>query len=198
MKIMKIFNNYKQPKYSIGAYDVAVIKTGTFFTTARLEIAQQKDMPSSGGWSFNWKRLWEITNFDYQSIIKISYNNSVLGLIRYAVYVSSEGTPYSLEILQLESAPKNLKLVAPLGKWLIWYAVETALKFCIPDEDGTLVSLDSLEDAIAYYRDIIGMEPRGCVTIAPGEEGHAFRFIEMEARSFCQRQRNIYGQPTSI
>ncbi len=196
---MKIISNYRQPNYSIGIYDVAVTTTGKSPAIARLEPARKEDMPSSGKWCFDWKALWERTNFDYQSIIKISYNNSILGLVRYAVYLSPEtNKPYLLEILHLESIPKDLRLVEPLGKWLIWYAVETGLQFCNPSEGGTLISLDSVEDAITYYRDIIEMEPLGWVTIAPGEDGYAFRFVPEEAQKFCRKQAAAYGHPTRI
>lgn len=188
-----------QPNYLIGTYDVAVTTTGNSPAIARLEPARKEDMPSPGKWCFNWKALWERTNFDYQSIIKISYNKSILGLVRYAVYLSSEtNKPYLLEILHLESTPKDLRLVEPLGKWLMWYAVETGLQFCTPSKDDTLITLDSVEDAITYYRDIIEMEPLGWVTIAPGEDGYAFRFVLKEAQKFCQRQTAVYGYPTRI
>lgn len=188
-----------QPNYSIGTYDVAVTTTGNSPAVARLEPAIKEDMPSCGKWCFNWKALWERTNFDYQTIIKISYNESILGLVRYAIYLSSEtNKPYLLEILHLESTPKDLRLVEPLGKWLMWYAVETGLQFCTLSKDDTLITLDSVEDAITYYRDIIEMEPLGWVTIAPGEDGYAFRFVLEEAQKFCERQTAVYGYPTRI
>ncbi len=68
------------------------------------------------------------------------------------------------------------------------------LNFCTFNEnDEVLVSLDSLEDAIPYYRDIIKMEPQGWVTIAPGEDGYAFQFTVIGAKNFCERQTNTYG-----
>jgi hypothetical protein len=51
---------------------------------------------------------------------------------------------------------------------------------------------DSVENAIPYYRDIIKMESLGWVTLAPGEDGYAFRFTLTEARNFCRRQENTY------
>ena len=185
-------------KYTIGSYKVPVKNAKSIVCMATIEIAKEEDMPTDSQWNFCWQNIWKTTNFKYQQIIKISYNLSVLGLLRYAVYEDEEDKPYLLEVLHLESAPKDLKLVEPLGKWLIWYAVQTALVFCTLGDDDTLVTLDSVEEAITYYEDIIKMEPRGWVTLAPGEYGYAFRFIKSEAQNFCQRQTNTYGQPESI
>jgi hypothetical protein len=179
--------------YSIGVYKVPVISIKNTRVIATLEPAKEEEMPTFGKWNFDWKNIWRITNFQYQNIIKLSYQDSLSGLIRYAVYTSEEDVPYLLEVLHLESVPKDQRLVSPIGSWLIWYAVQTGLEYCIPDESDTLISLDSLEDAIPYYRDIIKMESLGWVTIAPGEDGYAFRFTTTEARNFCGRQTNTYG-----
>jgi hypothetical protein len=184
--------------YSIGVYEVPVTTMKKTPMIARLEPAKKEDMPLSTKWSFKWKELWHITNFEYQNIIKLSYDNSVLGLIRYAIYLSEENIPYLLEVLHLETTPKDQRLVEPIGKWLLWYAVQTGLEFCSPDDSKTLISLDSVEDAITYYRDNINMESIGWVTIAPGEEGYAFRFTLTGAKNFCRKQRESYGCPKRI
>ncbi|MDF5721366.1 MAG: hypothetical protein PUP91_12990 [Rhizonema sp. PD37] len=163
---------------------------------AILEPALEEDMPDN--WTFIWREIWSKTNFEYQKIIKFSYQGSILGLIRYAVYLSENDIPYLLEVLHLESVPTNKKLVEPIGKWLLWYAIRTGLKFCTPEENGALISLDSVEDAIAYYRDIIKMEAIGWVTIAPGEDGYAFQFTVAGARDFCERQTSTYALPRRI
>jgi hypothetical protein len=196
---MDNLNRSIPPKYSIGIYDVPVLISNSTLTLARLEPAKREDMPVFGTWCFDWRYIWDNTEFDYQSIIKISYNNSIMGLIRYAAYPDIDtDEPYLLEILHLETVPKKLKLVEPLGKWLIWYAVEVALIFCKPKLNEPLIYLDSVEEAIAYYKDIIKMEPLGWVTLAPGEEGYAFRFIKLGAEGFSMSQKRLYGHPARI
>ncbi|OCQ88993.1 hypothetical protein BCD64_04425 [Nostoc sp. MBR 210] len=185
--------------YSIGAYQVPVKTQAQTSILVRLEPAKEEDMPIAGQWNFNWKELWKKTDFEYQNIVKLSDNNTILGLIRYAVYLTDENIPYLLEVLHLESVPKDIRLVRPVGQWLLWYAVQTALNFCnLNQNDEALVYLDALETAISYYGDIIKMEPLGWVTIAPGEDGYAFRFTVTGARDFCQRHTNTYGDSQTI
>ncbi|CDN17283.1 hypothetical protein RintRC_2244 [Richelia intracellularis] len=52
------------------------------------------------------------------------------------------------------------------------------MPYCqLKDEDNDpLVVLVALEQAVSYYRDKVQMEYLGCDTIAPDEEGYAFRF----------------------
>ncbi|MFK0735326.1 MAG: hypothetical protein ACIWVG_30025 [Gloeotrichia echinulata HAB0833] len=109
--------------YSLGDYDVNVTQvTDNISLMARLEPARKEDMPKSGQWQFEWQELWDRSDFEYQNIIKISCNGLLLGLIRYAVYVNQEtDIPYLLEVLHLESIPKDERLVMPIGRWLIWY-----------------------------------------------------------------------------
>ena len=183
--------------YSIGLYDV-ITTAAKISVKSRLEPAAQVDMPSLGQWCFNWKELWKITDFEHQNIIKISSNGFTQGLLRYAVYSDENNKPYLLEILHLESLPKDKRLIDPIGRWLIWYASETGLKFCIGEEKDILISLDSVEAAISYYRDIIRMEPLGWTNIAPGEDGYAFCFTHAEAKKFICRQTNTYGDPKKI
>lgn len=185
--------------YSIGAYKVPVNTQAQTSIQVRLEPAKEEDMPISSKWNFKWKELWEKTDFEYQNIIKLSYKDTLLGLIRYAVYLTDENIPYLVEVLHIQSVPKDTRMVAPIGQWLLWYAVQIALNFCTFNEnDEALVYLDSLEDAIPYYRDIIKMESLGWVTIAPGEDGYAFQFTVTGAKHFCERQTNTYGHSQRI
>lgn len=39
------------------------------------------------------------------------------------------------------------------------------------------------------------MEYLGAVTIAPGEDGYAFRFLPKAAASFCNQQESLRGVP---
>lgn len=139
--------------YWIGVWTVPV-KTGGRKQEAILKPATAADMPDN--WTFSWREFWSQTNFEYQKIIKLSLQGQVLGLIRYAVYSDDEetsggGVPYLLEVLHLECMPKSIRLAEPVGRWLLWYAAKTGLKFCTPKENDPLISLDSVEDAIPYY-----------------------------------------------
>lgn len=185
--------------YSIGTYEVPLIAQSNIYLQASLKPAVQEDMNLSSNWYFNWKGIWENTDFDYQNIIKLDYKNNILGLIRYDFYMSDENIPYAIEVLQLESMPKNTRIGAPIGQWLLWYVSELALNICSFDEDNkALILLDSLEEAIPYYSDTIKMQPKGWVTIAAGEDGYAFEFTVAGARNFCERQRNTHGFPKRI
>jgi hypothetical protein len=79
---------------------------------------------------------------------------------------------------------------------LIWYAVQLALEFCTGEVDGTLVKLDATKAAMSYYRDKVMMEELGWTTIAPREDGYAFRFTKKSATEFFNRQQSIYGIPS--
>lgn|GEM_PF-1022963 len=195
--------------YTIGSYECPIRETSEISASygfVKLEIATEEDMPESredpyqerGGWTCNWKSLWDYTDFNNETIIKLSYQSHICGLIRYAVYHSEEDVPYLLEIRNLEALPKDRRLISPVGSWLVWYAVQVGLQFCTPDESGVLIFLESYDDAMEYYRDIIQMRYKGFLTISQGEEGHGFEFSTTEARNFCQRQSRYFGTPVSL
>jgi hypothetical protein len=164
------------------------------FTQAKLELAKKEDMPAIGGsWTFAWQEFWDKTDFECEYIIKLTYNNHLLGLVRFAVYSREDNTPYLVEVLHLECISD--RLIYPVGRWLLWYVVQVGVKFCVIDENETLVILDSTEKSKPYYEDIVGMEPLGWTTLAPGEDGYAFRFTYNDARVFLQRQTSVFGFP---
>ncbi|MEA5513630.1 hypothetical protein [Nodularia sp. UHCC 0506] len=182
--------------YYVGNYAVPVIPKINLSTIAILEPAQKEDMPISGDWKFAWTEFWDKTDFQYQGIVKLNYDGALSGLMRFALYSNEDDTPYLLEILHLESVPQDKRLIDPIGRWLIWYAVKVAFSFCVIKEDEPLIQLDSTEKAIPYYSDIVGMRPIRWTTIAPGEDGYIFQFTLKTAKAFCERQTKSYGYPT--
>ncbi len=164
---------------------------------ALLSPAKPDNMPTD--WSFDWSGLWQITDFDCENIIQLVYSGKVWGLVRYGLY-PYPGLPRFLEILHIEAHPTSRgemdkRLVEPIGKWLIWYATKVGLLHCQAQADEPLIILTALESAVSYYRDKVQMEYLEPVTIAPGEDGYAFRFSRTAAAAFCQRQENQWGVP---
>lgn len=187
---------------TVPIYKVRVLGRMTAVFDAYLEPANEGDMPSMDliDWTFDWRGFWTKADFDCEAIVKFSCQKEVLGLIRFGFYpypVQGDAPKY-LEILHLECVPKARRLVNPVGFWLIWYALKIGLKYCVGEEDGTLVRLDSIEEAIPYYRDKVKMEELGWTNIAPGEQGYAFKFTQQGANSFCRRQEQVYGSPVLL
>jgi hypothetical protein len=51
--------------------------------------------------------------------------------------------------MQIESVRDKLKLLFPVGLWLIWYAAKISIDFnCSADERGSVLTLTSVEAAI--------------------------------------------------
>ncbi|MCT7964503.1 hypothetical protein NG791_27875 [Laspinema sp. D1] len=166
---------------------------------ARLEPALHNDMPSRG-WSCHWPTIWENTDFEQGGIIKLTASGQIWGLMRFEIFPSPSNF---IEIFNLETTPANRqpnpKLVAPVGKWLVWYAVNKALEFFQQaDDESPIVVLESVEAAFDYYRDIIQMHYEKPVSIAPGEDGYVFSFSPSNARNFCQRIEKELGNPTPV
>jgi transcriptional regulator with XRE-family HTH domain len=164
-------------------------------------LSQLTDILSldANDWSCNWQRFWNKADWDCECIVKLTFRGKILGLIHFALY------PYPpvnniaeyLEILHIECKDQRNRLITPVGFWLIWYATEIALEYCQGNSSGSIVELDALEEAIYYYRDKVMMEEIGWTTIAPGEEGYAFKFSQSSAQQFCQRIEIKYGIPRS-
>ena len=151
-------------------------------------------------WDFDWDEIRRKSSEDCQGIAKLSLDNQCLGLVRFGLYYYP-GIPTFLEIEQLESHPISRgildeRLAKPVGKWLIWYAIQTALKYCKPSEEKGFVVLAAYEEALEYYRDKIGMELVNSISLGPDEEGFAFRFSLSEAKAFCEGVEREYGVPT--
>jgi hypothetical protein len=185
---------------TIGSYQVKVQLQSAGEDYAMLAPARVEDMPND--WSFDWPGLWQRADFDCQSIVKLVYSDQIWGLVRYGLY-PYPGTPKFLEIEQLEANPTSRgesteRLLVPIGKWLIWYSTKVGLQYCMEAANAPLIVLASLPGAVGYYRDIVKMECLGSVTIAPGEEGYAFRFLRTAATDFCQGHESEWGVPTFL
>lgn len=184
------------------SYRVKALSQTGGFVDAYLEPANKGDMPSmnSTDWTFDWRGFWTKADFNCEAIVKLSYQREVLGLIRFALYPypCSDDAPEYLEILHLQCVSRDRRLVNPVGFWLIWYALKIGLKYCVGDNDGILVSLDSVEEAIPYYRDKVKMEGLGWTNTAPGEQGYAFKFTKEGAKAFCRRLEQGYSSPVLL
>lgn len=113
---------------SIGSYLVPTVTSDGNIVEALLSQAAKQDMCNSS-FGFSWSYLWDISDFDWGNIIKISYENRILGLVRYELQPQPEvETPQEisslqhqlLNILHLEAISGQQRVVEPLGKWLVW------------------------------------------------------------------------------
>lgn len=182
------------------SYQVKINTNTSEGESAILTPASQSDMPVD--WSCDWVNIWSMMDSDCQAIIKLVYQNQIWGLMRYGIY-PYPGTPNFVEIEHLEANPITQgklvnRLVSPVGKWLIWYAIKGATSTCTVVNNVPLVVLVSLEKAMKYYRDIIEMEYVGETNLAPGEEGYAFRFSEQQAIAYSQKHESKWGSVTII
>ena len=169
--------------------------------TACLSPCEETDILSLNlnDWNCNWQGFWNQADWDCECIVKLTFRGEIFGLIHFALY------PYPpvnniaeyLEILHIECKNQPNRLITPVGFWLIWYATKIALEYCQGNSSESIVELDAVEDAIDYYRDKVMMEEIGWTTIAPGEEGYAFKFSQSSAQQFCQRIEIKYGIPRS-
>ncbi|MGL5938784.1 MAG: hypothetical protein ACRC2S_00115 [Waterburya sp.] len=182
------------------SYQVIIKTNSSEGELAILTPATQSDMPEE--WSCDWLNIWQRMDSDCQAIIKLDYQNQIWGLMRYGIY-PYPGTPKFVEIEHLEANPMSQgqrlhRLVSPIGKWLIWYAICGACSTCKVLDNAPLVILVSVEDAFEYYRDTIEMEYVGDTTLAPGEDGYAFRFTKRQAITYTQKHENQWGRGTII
>lgn len=164
---------------------------------AQLQSLGEEELPAD--WGFAWAELKKNTSSECQGIVQIRMNGQCLGLVRFGLY-PYPGISQYVEIEHLEVHPYAKgklvdRLAKPVGMWLIWYVTNIGLSYCVSSNDESLIFLVSFEESFEYYRDKIGMECLGSVTIAPGEEGFAFRFLPADAKKFCQRVEAKYGEP---
>jgi hypothetical protein len=169
---------------------------------AELTEATQDDMPSlkRGECEFYWESFWEKADFQYQAIVKLTLNGKCLGLVHFSAFNDSvedieelkNKSPEYIFIDYLERIDKQTSY-KPVGLWLIWYVVNMALSLCTGDCHETLILLHSLSEAIPYYEKQVMMEGMNWVTLAPGEEGYAFRFTKQGAKQFCDRIQQRYS-----
>ncbi|MBD2301482.1 hypothetical protein H6G80_04985 [Nostoc sp. FACHB-87] len=183
----------------IGCYQVKVQINALAQDNAFLSPASIDDIPNN--WSCNWVNFWKNTNFECQNIVKIVYQDEVWGLVHYGLYpylYPNSVPPRFLEIEHIEAHPTSRGEIAgrfmePIGKWLIWYATQVALKFCQAQSDDPLVILEALDTAVSYYRDKVQMEYLGFARSTPGEDLYGFRFSRTAAEAFCQRHESQWG-----
>ena len=180
----------------LNTYEIRIQTSSSERELALLTSATESDMPVN--WTCAWQTIWNKMDSDCQGIIKLVYQNQIWGLMRYGIY-PYPGIPNNLVIEHLEANPISQgqivnRLVQPIGKWLIWYAIQKALETCNIDDNDSLLVLISLEDAFDYYRDTIKMEYVEDVTLAPGEDGYVFRFTKKQAIAYTQKHQSQWGR----
>jgi hypothetical protein len=149
----------------------------------------------------SWTELWNRTDFDCEALAKLTYQDKIQGIIKFALYPypPPSGIPEFTEILNLESLPKKTRSINPVGLWLIWYAVKMCLEYgCSGDDNKSVLLLTSVESAIPYYRDHVKMEGLKWDTISPYEEGYAFRFSNSQAVEFLSEIKSRYGEAIEL
>ncbi|MEA5576590.1 hypothetical protein [Anabaena sp. UHCC 0451] len=186
---------------TIGSYQVKVLIESNTEEVAFLSPATIDDMPTN--WSCNWLNICNETASYCQNIVKLVYNDQIWGLVKYSLYpytYPDPSPPTFLEINNLEAHPTSQgdaakRLIEPIGKWLIWYAINVAFEFCEPKLEAPLIILDALDKAVPYYRDKVQMEYLGLSCSTPGEDLYGFRFSRAAAAEFCQRHETRWGEP---
>ncbi len=179
----------------LNSYEITIQTNSSERELALLTPATESDMPLN--WTCAWQTIWNKMDSDCQSIIKLVYQNQIWGLMRYGIY-PYPGEPKFVEIEHLEANPISQvkaanRYVTPIGKWLIWYAIQGGLQNCLISDQDLLLFLVSVEQAFEYYRDTIGMEYVGEETLAPGEDGYAFKFTKRQAIAYAQKHQSQWG-----
>ncbi len=185
----------------IERYSVPVFDTSGNAVFAILEKAQKLDMSvfKTENGKCDWECFWQDADFNCEAIIKITYLQTILGLIRFGLYpYPTDEEPEFIYVSHVECVETEKRLVNPVGFWLFWHVTQIALGFCSGDRKGTILFLDSVEDAIDYYRDKVMMEGIGWVSSVPGEDYYAFRFTKEQGEAFCNRVEGNYGSAVPI
>ena len=180
----------------LNTYEIQIQSNSSERELALLTPATESDMPVN--WTCAWPTIWNKKDSDCQGIIKLVYQNQIWGLMRLGIY-PYPGEPKFVEIEHLEANPISRgtaanRYLAPIGKWLIWYAIQEGLENCQISDQDLLLLLVSLEEAFDYYRDTIGMEYVGESTLAPGEDGYVFRFTKKQAIAYTQKHQSQWGR----
>lgn len=192
----------------IGSFLVPVVaRSGrqTSISISAIGPTNEFQIPQDG-WRCSWTDLWAQTDPACQAVISLTHVGEVFGLLRYGLY-PYPGNAQFLEIENIEANPSSVsrvsgynipqeRLLKPVGSWLVWYAVSVALS--VIEASDPVVVLTSVGDAVGYYRDTIGMSYQGTATIAPGEDGHVFKFSRKQAESFWSSQIKQWGKPSQI
>ena len=203
-----------KPSYRFYSYQVPVFDESKRLIDAFLGPATQNDLATN--WECDWETIWDRSDFACQTIIKLTVNEDLWGLVRYGLYpypVRKPDLHPRFAILEnLETHPSRKKernpfrkppppapspYIHPVGKWLIWHACQTALEHCIPADNPMLV-LSATAEAMTYYRDVIGMQMTDVGPSSFGEDSYAFSFDGSAAQNFCDLQRVKFGDPQRI
>jgi hypothetical protein len=189
----------KMSSFDMPSYRISVLNEDRVLEYAYLEQLSELDLnqPTASRFECNWLDFWKGADFDCEAFIKFVYRGQILGLIRLALYPYpfNNGQAEFVEIMNIESIRGKLKILFPVGRWLIWYAAKVSVDFnCTANERGSVLILISLEAAIDYYQNQVKMEGRGWTTISPYEDGYAFSFSKEQASEFCDRTQSTYGQ----
>ena len=135
-----------------------------------LESAEKIDMAQD--WTCQWPEFWTQLDPECDDIIKLSYEGETQGLVKIGLYPfpfkgSPTPKPEYVEIGHLEAANKETRPVKPVGLWLVWCAVRIALDYCTGDYEKSILKLDTYEEYLEYYKNKVGMDLLGEVTISP-------------------------------
>lgn len=186
------------PASRLPTYVVKIVRAD-LVDDAYLAAADESDIAEISrvsGFKCDWTALWNNTDEDCEALVKLTYQGKIQGIVKFALYPypAPDGIPRFTEILNIESLSGTDRTVAPVGLWLIWYAVKICLEVgCSGDANGSILVLISLELAIPYYRDKVRMEGLQWTTLSPDEEGYAFRFSKSQAIEFLNGITNEYG-----
>lgn len=163
---------------------------------------------SSAYFHFQWEQIWKKTCFGWEGIVKLTHEENVLGLMQFALQPEKEPEdaqfipvkqPGFLEIVYLEACQgTENRLIDPVGKWLVWYAVQIAFRYCEGSSNSTILGLFSKPGACDYYRNQLKMEDGSFTTLQQGIETIPFKFTRERAEDFCEQLYNEYGKPISI
>jgi hypothetical protein len=191
----------------IGEWRVPVVHQKSQIDNAIVGPADAVDM-SSSYFHFQWEQIWQKTCFGWEGIVKLIHEDNVLGLMQFALQPDQEPEddqfipvkqPGFLEVVYLEACKdREARLIDPIGKWLLWYAVQVAFRYCEGSSNGAILGLFSSSDACNFYQEKVKMERGGFSTSQQGIETTPFKFTKEGAEDFCEQLYNEYGNPVPI
>jgi hypothetical protein len=191
----------------IGTWRVPVIRQKLQADIAILGPAESIDM-SAPYFHFHWEQIWHKTLFGWEGIVKLTHEERVLGLMQFALQPDQEPEddqfipikqPGFLEVVYLEACQGTEdRLIDPVGKWLLWYAVQIAFRYCEGSSNGSILGLFSRSEACDYYRNQLQMEYGSFTTLQQSIETTPFKFTRARAEDYCERLYREYGKPVEI
>lgn len=168
---------------TIGTYELRIVDKQTGEPgLAYLEEVSANEVLSN--WRFRWQHWKPSTS---RAIVKMTYQEKIIGLVKYsAMYRAGEKYRF-LNVDNLESIPRILgRPVVTIGRWLMWYVAQAAIAHCVGTDNQTIVFLNSTPQARGFYQDKVMMEQLGQNVDSDGAIAHAFRFTYKQAELFCQ------------